>query len=805
MLTRGARLGRYEVLGPLGAGGMGEVYRARDERLGREVALKLLPSALASSPEALARLEREARALAALQPPHVATLFGFEEEGERRFLAMELVEGETLAERIARGPVPVPEALSLFRQIADGLAAAHEKGIVHRDLKPANLKITPDGRAKILDFGLAKVVEAGPAPEQTSDVTSLPTSSDAGTALGIVLGTAAYMSPEQARGLPVDRRTDVWAFGACLYEALTGRRLFPGPTMADLLAQVLEREPDWTLLPGDLPPEAKELLQRCLRKERGERLQEIGEVRLRLEEAAASSASGRRSGSGAPPASLVPRRSPWMAVVAGLLAVAGSALGIWIARGHRPIESVAVLPFVNATGSAELDYLADGIPEELINQLAQVPALRVIARPTAFTYRGKDVSPRKVGEELKVRAVVTGRVVLNGVRVAVQVDVVDARDGSELWGGRFERQRDQVQGLQPEIVPKVTETLRLRLSPEQSQRLSKAQTADPAAYQAYLRGRIALSEADSEESFRQCIAYFQESVRRDPRFALGWAGLADAYTYYASVDAEEPTKTVPPAKGAAQRALELDPDLAEGHTSLGIIKLAFDWDLPGAEAEFRKAIALSPGDIFGRHWLAHYLEMAGRFPEARIALREAADLDPLSPMYQTDLAMQHYMMGDPKGVLQVATQVGAYTKPQLYQGTLVAVAFSQEQLGDKAAALAALEKVAPDCTECLGGGSQGFVYARAGLPDRARKMLAEMEGRPRERYVSAVGMAVVATGLGETDKALAALERALEQRSPTLIYTLRMPFLDSLRGQPRFREVWRKVMGTLPDLSAPKS
>jgi TolB-like protein/Flp pilus assembly protein TadD len=800
MLTVGVRLGSYEVLGPLGAGGMGEVYRALDSRLGREVALKLLPDGLSSDPDLLGRLEREARTLASLHHPHVATLFGFEEASGRRFLVMELVPGETLAERIAKGPLAVSEALRLFGQIAEGLEAAHGKGIVHRDLKPANVKITPDGRAKVLDFGLAKVVEPGPEPAHTG----LPTVSGEATKPGAVMGTVAYMSPEQARGLPVDRRTDVWAFGVCLYEALTGRRPFGGPTATDALARVLEREPDWEVLPADLPPSVKNLLQRCLRKEREERLRDIGDVRLQLTEALPVSVSGAPSGPNVPPAAPRAGRNRWIAIAAGLLVVAaGAAAGIRLVARRPAIDSVAVLPFVNATGSAELDYLGDGIPEELINQLAQVPALRVIARPTAFSYRGTDVTPQAVGAELKVRAVVTGRVVLQGDLIVVQVDVVDARDGSELWGGRFEKPRAQVQDLRPEIVPRVTETLRLRLSAEQSQRLSRTQTADPAAYQAYLRGRIALSESDSEETFRQCIAFFQESVRRDSRFALGWAGLADAYTYFAGADAEDPAKTVPPARAAAQRALELDPDLAEGHTSLGIIKLAFDWDLPAAESEFRKAIALSPGDIFGLHWLAHYLEMAGRFPEARVALRQAADLDPLSPMYQTDLAMQHYMMGEPRSVLEVATQVGAYAKPQTYQGVLMAVALAQEQLGDKAAALAALEKVTPDCTECLGGGTHGFVYARAGLPDRARKVLAEMEARPKGRYVSAVGMAVVATGLGETDKALGALERALDQRSPTLIYSLRLPFFDSLRGQPRFREVWRKVLGSLPDLSAP--
>jgi TolB-like protein/tetratricopeptide (TPR) repeat protein len=800
MLTSGSRLGSYEVLGSLGAGGMGEVYRARDGRLGREVALKLLPDGLSSDPDHLGRLEREARALASLHHPHVATLFGFEEDGPRRFLVMELVPGQTLAERIAKGPLPVREALLLFGQIAEGLEAAHEKGIVHRDLKPANIAITPDGRAKVLDFGLAKVVGADAEPGSTS----LPTASDA-TTPGAVMGTAAYMSPEQARGLPVDRRTDVWAFGVCLYEALTGRRPFAGPTATDILARVLEREPEWQALPADLPQPVKALLQRCLRKDRDERPRDVGDLRLQLAETLPASVSGSGNGSNAPAAAPPAGRKRWIAAAAALAVVAlGAAAGIFLLARRPSIDSVAVLPFANASGSAELDYLGDGLSEELINELAQVPALRVIARPTAFTYRARDVSPKTVGAELKVRAVVVGRVALQGDRIVVQVDVVDAQDGSELWGGRFERPRGEVQALRPDIVSRVTETLRLRLSPEQSRRSSKPQTADPAAYQAYLRGRIALSEADSEEAFRRCIALFQESVRRDPAFALGWAGLADAYTYYATVEAEDPAKTVPPARAAVQRALELDPGLAEGHTSLGIIKLAFDWDLPAAEAEFRKAIALSPGDIFGLHWLAHYLEMAGRYPEARVALRQAADLDPLSPMYQTDLAMQHYMMADPGSVLTVANQAGAYAKPQLYQGALVAVALAEEQLGDRAAALAALGKVSPDCVECLGGGTHAFLYARLGQQERARKLLAEMEVLSRERYVSAVGVAVAATGLGETDEALAALERALGQRSPTLIYALRMPFLDSLRGEPRFREVWRKVMGTLPDPSAPK-
>jgi len=791
-LTPGARLGSYEVLGPLGAGGMGEVFRARDTKLGREVALKLLPEGLASSPDLLSRLEREARTLASLHHPHVATLFAFEEHDSQRFLVMELVPGETLAERIARGPLPLREALALFRQIAEGLEAAHEKGVVHRDLKPANIKITPDGRAKVLDFGLAKAVEPTGDPISSE----LPTETHAGTTPGVIVGTAAYMSPEQARGLTVDRRTDVWAFGACLYEALSGRRAFAGATLTDVLARVLEREPDWDALPEETPAPVRQLLGRCLRKDARERARDIGDVRLQLAEALGPSPPGAGNSARA----RVPSRPAgwrraraWMSAAALLIVGGGGAVGFWAFRRLPAIDSVAVLPFVNSSGNVELDYLGDGISEELINQLAQVPALRVIARPTAFSYRGRDVQPQAIGVELKVAAVVTGHLTQHGDVIVVQVDVVDTRDGSELWGGRFERPRAELSALQPDIVPRVTQTLRLRLSPEQNQRLARPQTVDPEAYQAYLRGRIALSGYGTAEDLRECIAYFQESIRRDPAFALGWAGLADAYTYLAMGESEAPARMVLSAREAAQRALQLEPGLAEGHTSLGIIKLMFDWDFPAAEAEFRRAIALSPGDIFALHWLAHYLETVGRYPEARVALRQAADLDPLSPMYQADLALQHYLMGEPRSVLALAAQVGAFSKPHALPGVLLAVALAQEQLGERDGALLALEKVSPDCEDCMGGGLHGYLYGRLGFRDRAQRVLAELEARSRTRFVSGVDVAVVAAGLGDTEKALEALERAFDQRSSLLVYWIRYPFFDSLRAHPRFQALTRRL------------
>jgi len=421
-LTPGARLGSYEVLGPLGAGGMGEVFRAHDTKLGREVALKLLPEGLASSPELLSRLEREARTLASLHHPHVATLFAFEEHDSRHFLVMELVPGETLAERIARGPLPLREALALFRQIAEGLEAAHEKGVVHRDLKPANIKITPDGRAKVLDFGLAKAAE----PSSDSISSELPTETHAGTTPGVIVGTAAYMSPEQARGLPVDRRTDVWAFGACLYEALSGRRAFAGATLTDVLARVLEREPDWDALPMDLPPAVRLLVQRCLRKDRNERLRDVADARLQLEDSL-EAARGRTPAMGDERAPVAARARRRLVVSTAGLALMAAALAAvvwrsgWLTRGGTPgagslpgapIRSLAVLPLANLSNDPEQQYFVDGMHEELSTQLQKLGAggVKVIARMSTLGYRDTPKTLDEIGRELNVEGLVGGSV-----------------------------------------------------------------------------------------------------------------------------------------------------------------------------------------------------------------------------------------------------------------------------------------------------------------------------------------------------------------------------------------------------------
>ncbi len=745
-LQSGTRLGPYEIVGPLGAGGMAEVYRARDTRLGREVAIKGLPEAFAKHPERLARFEGEARLLASLNHPNIASIFGLEESAGTLYLVLELVEGETLAARLARGPLSFRETLELGGQVAAAVEAAHDRGVIHRDLKPANVMITPTGSAKVLDFGLAKLV----APSGIGESAQANTLVEA-TEAGVILGTAAYMSPEQARGKPVDRRSDVWSFGCVLYECLAGRPAFDGETVSDLIARILEREPDWSALPAGTTSGVRDILKRCLCKDADGRPRDIRDVRLELVEVAAGGATSGRSA----------------------------------------LPSVAVLPFINLSADPDNEYFADGITEDVIAHLAKARSLKVISRSSVMVFKKREKGLREIGAALGADTIVDGSVRRAGNRVRIVAKLIDAATDEHLWVETYDRDLTDIFAIQTDVALKIAAALQAELSPNERSRIGRPPTADLEAYQLYLQGRQSFTKF-TPEGYRQSIALFEQAIARDPKFALAHTALAYAYTQLAveGVVGWEPEPTYRRAKDAAAKALALDDGLGEAHGIAGLLRFVCDFDWAGAEKELRLALDLSPGsadvhDHFG--WLCSSL---GRYDEAIRAVRRARELDPLA--HRSDVASELMRAGRYEEALREAARI-IELDPNYSRGQSV-LGWAHLRMGRHAEGLAAMERavaVSPGNTMFLA--QLGQAYAMTGDPEKARTVLGELQRLAGEQYVSPYHFAYVYTGLGEQDAAIDWLERAYEQRAGAL-YGIKGSFLFAgLREHPRFVALLRKM------------
>jgi serine/threonine protein kinase len=481
-LTLGNRLGPYEILAPIGAGGMGEVYRARDTKLGRDVALKVLPEAFARDADRVARFEREAKVLASLNHPNIATIHGLEESGGSYYLVMELVPGQTLAERLAAGALPVEEVLRICIQITDALGAAHQKGIRHRDVKPANIKVTPEGWVKVLDFGLAKAANESQA-EGDADAETLTEV----TRPGVILGTPSYMSPEQVRGESIDRRVDIWAFGCVLFELLMGKRPFRGASVAEIIACVLKTEPEWQALPTRTPAKVRDLLRRCLQKDRDRRLSDIADARKDIEEALLVPATGTPS------------------------------------EPDRVIGSLAVLPFANASSDPQMEYLSDGLTESIIFSLSHLPQLRVMSRSAVFKYKGRTEEAQVVGQALGVGAVLTGKVLQRGETLLVSAELVDVENGWQLWGAQYRRKVEDIFAMEEDIAKEISEKLRLKLAPEKQNLLARRYTDNVEAYHLYLKGRFYWAKR-TEEGLYKGHSVFPPSHRIGPHLRIGVRG-----------------------------------------------------------------------------------------------------------------------------------------------------------------------------------------------------------------------------------------------------------------------------------------
>ena len=774
----GTRLGPYEILAPLGAGGMGEVYRARDLRLGREVAVKVLPDHLSRDPESLARFEREARAVAALAHPNILDVHDFGSESGTAYMVTELLEGESLRQRLAGVPLPWRTAVEIGLAIADGLASAHAHGIVHRDLKPENVFLTFDGRVKILDFGLARL-EPQPSTE-TSPTVATPTKS------GTVMGTAGYMAPEQARGGRADPRSDIFALGCILYEMSTGRRAFFAENAVETLAAILRDEPkDPGDLAPDLPDQLRLVILRCLAKYPESRFESARDLAFALK--VVGPVSARPLAAPAPR----PRSSRPILFLAGAAAVTALlAIGIpaWLHRAG-PIDSLAVLPFTNASRDPSSEYLSDGITESLINSFSQLPQLRVLPTTTVFAYKGKD--PLQAGRELGVRTVLTGRVLQQNDSLVVQAELTDVKRGSQMWGKRFHEKFSDAFAVQEGIAREISQALRLKLTGEEEKRLARRYTENAEAYDLYLKGRYYWNKR-MPDSIQKSIDFFERAIRLDPNYALAYAGLADSHLALAFYGTGPPREIMPKAREAAVSALQIDEKMAEAHTLLADYRYLFDWDWPGAETEFRRAIELNPNYPTGRQWYANFLSVSGRSPEALREIRKAQELDPLNLVINTDVGTTYYYAGQYDRAIEEQRKTLELEPDFLLAHIYLGFAWLRKNRPEDAIREFEIAgRLAPDEPDPIA--LRGYASALAGRRTEAEQALVQLTALSTRRYVSAFPIAWVYLGLGNKDRTFEWLEKAYQERASRLVYLKVERAFDTLRLEPRFLDLLRRL------------
>jgi eukaryotic-like serine/threonine-protein kinase len=761
---------------------MGEVYRAKDTRLDRDVAIKVLPRHLAGNPEALRRFEREARAVAALSHPNIVALYDVGTEQGVSYAVTELLEGETLRDRLARtgrgSPDNLRKAVEIAVEVADGLSVAHAKGIIHRDLKPENIFLTSDGRVKILDFGLARFK----APSSPNDPTAISTETEAGT----VMGTVGYMSPEQVRGERADVPSDIFSLGCVLYEMLAGRRAFARETAAQTMAAILEVQPPVDEIGAEIPPGLTQLLRQCLEKSPQNRLQSAHDLSLALKAAGEpdteSNALARQDHLA---------RSVWIAVSLAVLLAAA-----WVYWQNRPaetIDSLAVLPFVNVGDDPNTEYLSDGISENLINSLSQLPGVRVVPRSLVFAYKGRDADPRKVGRDLNVRAVLMGRVVQHGQSLNIQAELVDVTKVSQLWGQQYDRTLSDIIVVQEQIERAVASHLGLRQSESVERTLTRRYTESPEAHQFYLKGRY-LWNRRTAQTLQRAAEDFQRAIDIDPTYGLAWAGLADCYNVYSFYGIDSSNESMPRAKEAARRALAIDDTLAEAHVSAAYPKRHYDWDWAGAEREFRRAIELNPNYVTALHWYGTTLWSMGRLEDGMRELRRAQQIDPLSLIVASDIGRGDYYAGRDDQAIEELRRTLDEIDPRfavihLFLGMLY------EHKGRYDDAIAEFRQWSsllggPDA---VAGGSQGHTLAVSGRRSDALAELGRLIDLSRRRYVSPYEIALIHIGLGDREKALEWLEKGYDDHAAWMIWLDLDPRFNTLHGEPRYRDLLQKM------------
>jgi len=776
-IAAGTRFGDYEIQGLIGAGGMGEVYRARDLRLRRDVAIKVLPSFVASDPERLRRFEQEATAAAALNHPNILAVYQMGTYEGAPYLVSELLEGEPLREQIRRGRIAIRKVIDYGVQIARGLAAAHEKGIVHRDLKPENLFVTKDGRVKILDFGLAKLVQ----PQAGSDHAA-PTIASA-TEMGMVMGTAGYMAPEQVRGEAVDHRTDLFAFGAVLYEMLTGERAFQKATSAETMTAILREEPPViSQVAASVPSALQRVVQRCLEKNPEQRFHSASDLAFALE---ALTDSGAVSASVTTSPTRMGRKWSWAAAVVILPAVI-VAVWLWVRPHQQIVHSIAVLPF--STTDQGADDLSDGVTESLIDSLSQLPDMRVMSRASAFRFRQKDVDPQQAGETLKVDAVLTGRVSKAGDQIQISTELVKTEDGSHLWGKRYSGQAADLLALQQEIAGDVSQRLQPQLSGDRKNRVATPGTQNPESYQSYVRGMY-FFDRWTPEGRKKAVESFQQAVAKDPNYAAAYAGLGVSEILIWHLGEAEQPNLREQGMDAAKKAIELDDTLSEAHAAMGFAKFQYlSW--AESEAEFKRAISLNPNNAYAHLYYAWHLTFTGRFPEAYEQIDRAQVLDPLSFSIYLAAGEVYYWARDYDRAIQGSQKAEELDPTNDTAANDLAVTYLAKHMCAEATGQFARSEDLEG--QPKSGAALRKAYASSGCDGMLRKLFDISSMDPASPDYYPFSAACYAALLGEKDVAFKYLELAYQQHQG-IVFLKVEPQLDNIRTDPRYAGLLRRT------------
>ena len=772
-LPAGRVVGPYEIVATLGSGGMGDIYLATDTRLGRKVVLKALPTHFTRDPERVHRFQLEARASSALNHPNIITIYDIGQLDQLHYIAIEFIDGETLRQRMKTGPLKIAEVLEIASNVAAALLAAHEAGIVHRDIKPENIMLRGDGVVKVLDFGLAKLTESKPIANVDKTLFQ--------TEQGIVMGTAPYMSPEQARGFAVDPRTDIWSLGAVLYEMIAGQPPFQAATSMDVIVAILGSEPvPLVRHRAEVPTELEWIVKKTLRKDRDERYQTAKELLADLRN--------------------LSQRLTFEAEVERSLDTAETRILHRIerpsqARQSRAIDSLAILPWLHNFPDESMEYFSDGVSESIINTLSELADLRVMAWSTVLKYKGRQVDPRQVGRELGVSAVLTGRLLqwANDL-LMMKLEMVDVSDGSHLWAYSCSCQPSQILDVETGICREVSEKLLLRLTSEERKQLAKRPTENVEAYHSYLKGRYCWNKRTDEE-VKKAIEYFQKAIQADAAYALAYAGLADAYLILGSfgVATLAPKEAFPKARAAVERALELDDTLAEAHATLGYCLASYDWDWKSSEREFKRALDLKPGYAVAHHWYGFiYLAAMGQLDEAIAQLQQANELDPLALPIASNIGLLLYVARRYDEALEQFQHSLEMDRSFIY--THWERALTYEQCGRYDEAIAGFEKaIALSGTSVLPRVLLARTYALAGRKSEATALLAEVSELPAHTYVSPYRIAAVHAALGDKDRAFKWLEHAYDGHDGWLTWLAIDPVVDSLRSDPRLEDLLNRL------------
>jgi serine/threonine-protein kinase len=771
---------------------MGEVYLARDESLGRKVALKFLPERLTADATQLERLKTEARAASALNHPNILTVYEIGAVGNRHFIATEFIEGITLRASLAGGKMNLHDALNIAVQVASALAAAHETGVVHRDIKPENIMLRPDGYVKVLDFGIAELTEQPPA----SGLHGVETTTGLQARPELVLGTARYMSPEQARGQIVDARTDIWSLGAVLYEMTAGVAPFAGETPSDCIASILKAEPPpLSDLMQDVPVKLLSTLQKALRKDREERYQTINEMLADLR-----SLKGDLEAEASRPifGKIKRHRQAALFTLAAMILAAAAFTYSYYFRAPTRLaneKSIAVLPFADLSQARDQEYFCDGIQEEILTRLSKIRDLKVISRTSTQRFKSAPKNLPDIAKQLGVANILEGTVQKADNQVRVHVQLISARNDSHLWAEKYDRKLTDVFGVESEIAKAIADTLQARLSGSEQRAIATKPTENAEAHQLYLKGTF-FSNKRTGPDLRTAIDYFNAAIGKDPNYALAYAGLADAYALLSLYGGEGPKETMPQAKAAARKALELEDTLPEAHNSLGLVLALHDFDFAQSKKEFERAIELNPNYATAHHQLGNVnLAMVGEFNRAIAEGNRAVELDPLSLIINADLG-QDFMLARryDQAIDQLRKTLAMDPRFYYARWTLGEALQMRGQLGE---AMAEYKKAAEITDDPMVMVLLAQGYAKTGQREKAWELLSQLEQLARRRYVGPFTFALVHLALGEKEKAIDNLERAYRERADPGIVGIKVePLLDPLRGHPRFERLVAKIAGT---------